>query len=994
MPTNRIGLKDPDDEMNLLLAAFNTMTEAVVVYDKQRKALFLNKTAVLLHGIDLTKSLPKEYGSQYGTFLPDGSTACLITELPLFKTGCEENPIDIELYVKRPDGTSTPVKTTCQPLLDRNAKRLGWLVKFIDISQQKLSANELLLFTEALEDYQSPAKIGSWSWDAINDQSHWSNQLYCIFGLDQHSPPPHHANHSNIYTPESHSRLNIAIQTALKTGLFYELNLDAIHSNGTIKKIISRGRVRRDLTGKIVGIFGIVIDITAKKHVNELLKRLIDMIPTPIFVKDANSRFLIINEACKELWGCAAPDLLNTDGSQFFPPEQMQFFLTKDRETWASRSQVSSKEYVWSEKFQENRLCNTLNKPFYDPQGTPLYLISTIEDITERLTVEHSLQETLARLKALHDNLPFLAWMKNIEGYYLLANKHWLQAAGITDPKNLHKLTDFDIWPKKLAKHYQSIDKQVIDTRQPLTLIENTLEEGREIWTETIQAPIIDENNKVLGTIGISKDISECCLAEAQLRSYSERLRLACKAAAIGVCEWNVNTGLANWDDRNYEIFGIPKQTPIDYHTWAKLVFPEDLPKTITKLRQLMAKNHEIHWEFRIHRQNDGALRYIQAAAIAGYNDNGELDKIVGINIDITHFKQIEMDLCEKKAHLAQAQALALLGSWSFDIANNILEWSDECYRIFEMPNGTPLSYQNFIALIHPEDQLTVDAVRQTAKHGKVYDIQYRITINDQIKWLRERAELEFSIDDNLLRGVGTIQDITGLKETEQNLESSRLQIRQLAASCEKAKEDERKRIALEVHDELGQMLSALRMQISLLRIKFASNNQPLLEQIHSILELLDNTIQVTRNVAASLRPQVLEMGIVSALEWLVLDFSKQSGIECELFIPETHVNLNEDSSIVVFRITQESLTNVFRHSAANRVIISITVNVDYYVLVIHDNGQGFDLTKPRESKSFGLIGIQERALMLGGDATIASSAENGTRIQVRIPINSTVTFQ
>lgn len=986
MSANIAGLKTVAEEVDFLHAVVNTMTVAAVAYDSQLNVVFLNQAAKLLHGIDLAQPLPEEYGYQYGLFFPDGDTACLITELPLFKTVYEQPPIDIELHVKRPDGTSTPVSATGRPLLDRNSNLLGWLVEFSDISQQKSSQNELRLVTSQLEDYQRLANIGSWSWDAINDKVHWSKQLYRIFGLSQNMPPPNYANHGKIYTPESYLRLNAAVQTALNTGQAYELDLDAIHSNGTIKKIVARGQVKQDLTGKITGIYGVAIDITERKHVDEQLKLIIDLIPMPIFVKDANSRFLIINAACQALWGCSASELLNTDGSQFFPPEQMQHFLAKDQETWASRSQICNEEYVWSEKFKENRLCNTLKKPYYDALGNPLYLIATIDDITERRAVEHSLQETLARLKALYDNLPFLAWMKDTEGQYLLANKHFLQAAKITDQTNLNSLTDFDIWPKELAEHYQSIDNRVIDTRQQLTLTEKALKDGVEVWTETIKAPIFDDNDQVLGTIGISKDISERCQTEAQLHNYSERLRLACKAAAIGICEWNLDTGLANWDDRNYEIFGIPKQTPIDYQTWAKLVFREDIPKTVTKLRQLMGEAHEIHWEFRIHRQNDDALRYIQAAAIAGYNDNGELDKIVGINIDITPFKQIEIALREKKAHLAQAQTQALLGSWSIDIVNNILEWSDECYRIFEIPIDTPLAYEDFLALVHPEDQVGVDKAWQAAKQGKQYDIQHRIIVNGKIKWLRECAELEFSDDGQLLHGLGTVQDITELKETEQSLESSRLQIRQLAASCERAKEDERKRIALEVHDELGQMLSALRMQISLLRIKFADNNKQLREQIHSIMELLDKTIQVTRDVATALRPPVLEMGILSALEWLVSDFSKQSGIGCQLHLPETPVNLNEDSSIVVFRITQESLTNVLRHSAASRVIISIEVNPDYYVLKIHDNGKGFDPNAPIKTKSFGLIGIQERALMLGGDATIDSAPNNGTLIQVRIP--------
>ncbi len=662
----------------------------------------------------------------------------------------------------------------------------------------------------------------------------------------------------------------------------------------------------------------------------------------------------------------------------------------------------------------------TLNKPFIDAvlKGEPQYFERTIvnfagaarhtqaaylpdgavgqvkgffvlvTDITALKSAQKRISESEARLRAMYDSLPFLAWMKDKNGKYIQANKHWLTAVGIDSLRDSEDVTDFDIWPESLAEHYRAVDQEVMLTRQQVSLTERAFDAGRETWTETIKAPIIDDKDDVLGTIGLARDITESRSAEERLRNYSERLGLATKAAAIGICEWDLALGVGDWDERMYEMFGIPVGTPIDYQTWATLVVVEDLPRTEATLRKLIRDQQEKHWEFRIRRKSDGALRFIQASAIIAGDPKSGRQKIVGVNMDVSNFKLIENALRESEAHLAHAQAQAHLGSWSLYIGDSSLKWSDENYRIFGMPLGTPISYERFMECVHPADRHYVHQAWQAAMRGAPYDIQHRIVANGKIKWLRERADLVFAGDGSFVRGIGTSQDITELKVIEKDLESSRLQLRQLAARREKAREEERKHMAREVHDELGQMLTALRMEMSLLRMKFAINNRGLAEQIRNIMELLDQTIQVTRDVATSLRPSAIEMGIVPALEWLVRKFAEQSGIQCDLLYPEDDFDMDEECAIVIFRIAQESLTNVLRHAAASTVKIAVNLEKDHYCLEIYDNGRGFDANAPTKTKSFGLIGIRERSLMLGGETTISSVPGQGTSIQVRIPAN------
>lgn len=229
-------------------------------------------------------------------------------------------------------------------------------------------------------------------------------------------------------------------------------------------------------------------------------------------------------------------------------------------------------------------------------------------------------------------------------------------------------------------------------------------------------------------------------------------------------------------------------------------------------------------------------------------------------------------------------------------------------------------------------------------------------------------------------------RDITERKLAEHEREESREQLRGLTARREEIREEERKHIAREVHDELGQILTGLQLNISVLTRKFAVDSPPLREQLHETMMLTDRALDVARNVASALRPAALDMGINSALEWLAGRFSKNTGIRCEVRIEDMDIQLEENDAIALFRIVQESLTNVSRHASASRVDIAFGQQGGAYLLDVRDNGHGFDLNSIKEG-SFGLLGIRERVHMLGGKLSIDSEPGSGTVISVSVPI-------
>jgi signal transduction histidine kinase len=226
------------------------------------------------------------------------------------------------------------------------------------------------------------------------------------------------------------------------------------------------------------------------------------------------------------------------------------------------------------------------------------------------------------------------------------------------------------------------------------------------------------------------------------------------------------------------------------------------------------------------------------------------------------------------------------------------------------------------------------------------------------------------------------------LMQTEE-LRHSKLLLQQLASHQEIIKEEERKRIAREIHDELGQNLLALRIDASMLHARTGARHPRLNEKAQLALEQIDITIRSVRSIINDLRPPVLDLGLQAAIEWQVDDFQRRSGIACALRSQphEFDQGLDERSATALFRILQESLTNVLRHARARRVDVELWRDAGHFHMRIADDGVGLRPEHMRDTRTFGLQGMRERLRMLDGELTIGSARGGGTELRIAIPV-------
>lgn len=231
--------------------------------------------------------------------------------------------------------------------------------------------------------------------------------------------------------------------------------------------------------------------------------------------------------------------------------------------------------------------------------------------------------------------------------------------------------------------------------------------------------------------------------------------------------------------------------------------------------------------------------------------------------------------------------------------------------------------------------------------------------------------------------------DITERKRLENELEESRQLLRDLVDKVEILREEERKCIAREVHDELGQILTALRMDVTLINLRFGEHNAALLEKTQGMSLLLDQAGRSVRNIVSNLRPTALDTGIVAAVGWLCDEFAAHTGSPCVLHTNEEHIDLEEGRAVAVFRIVQELLTNVARHAEASHAQITLARHAGNLHVEVRDNGKGFDPASTAKNKSFGLLGVRERAIAMGGDIEVVSAPQLGTAVIIRMPTKS-----
>jgi len=334
---------------------------------------------------------------------------------------------------------------------------------------------------------------------------------------------------------------------------------------------------------------------------------------------------------------------------------------------------------------------------------------------------------------------------------------------------------------------------------------------------------------------------------------------------------------------------------------------------------------------------------------------------------------------------------------WDWNLSTQELNWSEGVYSLFGVPSHElPPGVESWYERLHPDEKEQVLARRYAVINGigDTWSDEYRIRrANNTYAHVLDRGYVLRNDEGRIVRAIGALTDLTKQKESEMAIAAAYERLRDLTMRLEHTREDEQKRIARELHDEFGQILTGLKLDLSWLGKQLAKNDAAMqlhvMDKLQAMTALVNDSIQLVRRVASDLRPSILDdLGLVPALQWQAREFESRAGVPCETALDSnlTLKNLDMKKISALFRIAQELLTNVMRHACASHVRLALGEESKGVMLEVSDNGRGISENDHVNPVTLGLRGIQERVVLFGGRLEFQSEPNKGTTVRVWMP--------
>lgn len=508
-----------------------------------------------------------------------------------------------------------------------------------------------------------------------------------------------------------------------------------------------------------------------------------------------------------------------------------------------------------------------------------------------------------------------------------------------------------------------------------------TIKNGELRWIlETVTSVSYQDRRAVLGYY---MDITEHKQAEDELMRSERKYRTLFEESRDVIIITTRDGKLLDVNQAGSEVFGYSREKLIGMDFKNLYVNPDERLEIINEIERAGSiRDYPVKY-----RNRDGTEFQVLLTASLRRADDGSTQGFQGIIRDITKDKQAQEELLKserKYRTLFEENRDAILIT---SREGKVIDANQAASDLFGYSQKEMRGMDINKIYCNPHDRQAL--VGEVMKHEFVrnYEVKFRKKDGTEIEVLTTthvwRAE-----DGSILGYQGIIHDITERKRMEQELRTSREELRNLTQHLQTVREKERAGNAREIHDELGQALTALKMDLSWLTSKLPVYPKTLVEKGKSMMHLIDMTIQTVKKVSSELRPGLLDdLGLGAAIEWEVHEFQNRTGIQCEVEIKPEDIFLDPDLSTAIFRIVQEALTNVVRHAQATKVKVDLQKRSGNIIIKIRDNGKGIERKEIYHPKSLGLIGIRERVHFWGGKVMISGSKGKGTTLAVSIPL-------
>ncbi len=719
-----------------------------------------------------------------------------------------------------------------------------------------------------------------------------------------------------------------------------------------------------------------------------LFHAMLDNAPIGIWMLGEDGRIRFINNMFCRALGVSEQRILSAGRySEVLPKQLVGNFVRSDRECFEQDAPHQSMEWLPVPGGGE-RLFEITKVKLCDHMGATTGLIGLAKDITERHRAEVLRAESEEKLRVIFEGTLDGIVLVDTSGLIVDCNPEFIRQSGMT----LETLKQTRVWelrPSEKMNLAKNVFFTVMQTGEGGAAEFKYKKPNGKVMHVEVRGAIVSIGGKNYLQC-ITHDTTARLQAQNRLLESEEKLRVIFEGALDGILL--VNAVTHKFVNGNPEIcrmlgYSLDELTRVgveDIHP------PEEIGWIAEQFEMHMKGLTRLSADIPV-RRRDGTVFYVDIKSSAV--ELGGQTHIVAIFRDITERRQAEeirriSALKHRLLFESSQDALMTLAppEWKYTSAN---EATLKLFAVPDVARFTALSPRDLSPLRQPDGSYSAE------KEQEMIDTALR-TGSHFFEWEHQRLDgrpfaasvllTRMSLGDELFIQA-TVRDITEHKLRVRELKEYQELLRELAAQGSASREAELKHIAREMHDELGQLLTALRMDISLLRIRFGEQDPLLMKKVQDMLVLVDKAIRGVRNVTANLRPPALDLGISAAILWLGDQFNARATTTCTVHILDDPAGLDDASTLTLFRIVQESLTNVARHAQADSVEIRVGQSGDDICVEVEDDGCGFDPATMSAKISFGLMGMKERAMAVGGRVEIFSAPSRGTVVSVYIPM-------
>lgn len=477
--------------------------------------------------------------------------------------------------------------------------------------------------------------------------------------------------------------------------------------------------------------------------------------------------------------------------------------------------------------------------------------------------------------------------------------------------------------------------------------------------------------------------------AEEEMKRSNERFEMLALATNDAVWDWYLATGKVWRNNSFYKLFGYDRQEMSeDLSSWVGIIHPADKEKVLQEINAVISSGDE-HWqsEYRCIKK-DGTEVIVLDRAFVLHDNNGKPYRIIGSMLDITELRQTQSEI-EKERNLSDSVINSLPGIfYLYTTEGKFLRWNRNFETVSEYTGDE-------ISTMHPldffdedEKDLLLEKIKNVFVSGEDnVQANFLLKSKQKIPYYFTGIAVDYK-GMQCLMGVGI--DFSERVKAQEEIRQSSEKLHQLTAHLQHVREEERKRIGREIHDELGQQLTAIKMDIAWIDKNVPGDLPMIKNKLQNVLGLVNGSNQAVRRILNELRPTILDdYGLKEALDWLSTQFTDTTGVPVEFTAREEkgHKQVPEQVTICIFRIYQEALTNITRYAGARKVTTILHVKDNKVEFHVEDDGKGFDTTTAQAKKSFGILGMKERVLSLHGDFELVTAPQKGTKIDISIPI-------